>query len=201
MNAETHRKATLVVAIIALIIALFGGIPGACALYDRCVAIMERELPASPDVFVGGDLGDNLFMGLNTSEQEHGWVEVVDDIIRIDFPGAKSWGAWFITAGEPQAAKEKNLRKFMDFSKYSKLCLELKGKKGTSVYVSIKDRHDLDDGKESRYLLKFQSDDWETHEIALDKFSKARLQELNVVTCFVFGKTPKTLEVRKIEYK
>lgn len=201
MREETHRIMTLVVAVVALVIALFGGIPGACALYEKHLAKAELKLAESPDVFVAGSFGDSLFMGLNTSEEVHGWVEVVDDNLLIEYPGAKSWGALFVTAGEPQLPKDKNRRCYMDFSKYSILSLELKGKKGTSIYVAIKDRHDLDDGRESRYLLKFQSDDWETHEIALKHFPKANLQELNVIACFVFGKTPKTFEVRRIQYR
>jgi len=192
MSEKIRRIVTLAVAIVTLVSGVF-------VLYEKLQARMALKLPATPDVFVSGSVGENLFVGLNTSENVYGWAENVDGVIRMEYPGAKDWGTWFITAGE--SSREKDKRKYMDFSPYSNLLLEVKGKKGTALHVSIKDRDDINDGKEPKYLLKFTSDDWETHTIGLERFQKVNRQELNVVTNFVFGRTPMVLEVRKIQYQ
>ncbi len=198
MRGKTHDFASLI-AVAALIIALFGGIPGAMSIHEALSAKLELKLPVEPNVFTSGGLGNNLFVGINTSEGIFGWVEEVDGCLRFDFPGAKNWGACFITAGE--AATEKKKRKYMDYSRFAKLSLELRGARGTSVVISIKDRDDPNDGNESQYPLVLHGDGWETHDIELEKFPKADLEKINVVTCFVFDRNPKRFDVRKIQYK
>ncbi len=91
-------------------------------------------------------------------------------------------------------------RPIKDFSDYSRIKLELKGKEGGEiVYIALKDRGDADDGSESRVPLTL-SNNWETYEIDLSEFKTANLKELFVVASLIFQGDAKTIRIRRIEY-
>ena len=88
----------------------------------------------------------------------------------------------------------------MDFSNLSKMLLEVKGRKGEVVVVYLKDRDDINDGKESRYALKLRNDDWNTYEVTLKNFTTADLPTFHIVG-FAFGPKPQTIFVRKLLFQ
>lgn len=156
-------------------------------------------VPPVADVLDSGHFGKGLFTGLNTSEGRTDWATRLDDCIRLDYPGAKSWGTWFVTVG--RATDDKRQRRCMDFSAYSKLLLELKGKKGAFVTISLKDLGEYEGGEESRHSFQLRSDGWEAYEVGLETFKRADLKQLHVVPGFVFGSAPQTVFVRKIQFR
>lgn len=154
---------------------------------------------ASADVFVSGNFAKGLSVGLNTSGGATGWATRLNDCIRLDYPGGHTWGTWFITAG--QATKEGGKRRFLDFSQYRTLSLELKGEKGTSVVIALKDVYDDHSGAESRHSIQLRGDDWETYDIDLKQFRSTDLARLYVIMSFVFDAAPQTVFVRAIQFR
>ncbi len=116
----------------------------------------------------------------------------------MSYPKGQGWGTVFITVGEPAPLGK---RKGKDFSLYTKLVLELKGrKKGTAVQIGLKDSQALDNGSETKVTLQL-TEEWDTYEIDLKKFTGTNLKDLYVVTEFVFGDEPQSLCVRKIQFQ
>lgn len=191
-----HARAALIVGIIGVLVAVVGV---GWNIYTTCSEQAKYELPATADVLGSGVFGNSLYMGLDTSEHVYGWARLVDDAIRIEYPGASTWGVWYVTAGRP--LEDPAQRMYMDFSRYSTLSIELKGNKGDIVRIALKDRDDLDDGKESKHAVELQSDDWHTYEIDLKKFVTADLRKLYVLVSLVFANEPQTLLVRTVRFK
>ncbi|MBI5324256.1 MAG: hypothetical protein HZB41_03075 [Ignavibacteriae bacterium] len=150
-----------------------------------------------PIVFSNGVLGSGLNMGVDSYEKRKNWANVSNKIMTINYPGGQSWGSVFITIGEPTLPP----RPARDYSKYRKLILELKGKKGgETVLIGLKDNYDLDDGSESKVRLNLTKD-WGIYQIILyDNFTTADLTKLYVVTEFVFDTNPQTIYVRNIHF-
>ena len=146
-------------------------------------------------VFMNGKLGSGLKWGLYTSGGMTNWVSFSDNII-IKYPGQQSWGAVWITVGETMPPP----RPTRDYSKFSKLLIEMKGEiGGETVLIGIKDCDDPDDGSESKTRLNLIKD-WRTYELKLTDFSTADLKKLNSVTEFAFETKPQTIFVRKIQF-
>ncbi len=151
------------------------------------------------DVFVNGRLGKGLDLNVDTDKKQRKWVDPVneDKELCMTYPKGQLWGAVFITVGKPSATYP---RASMDFSKYTKLVVELKGDKETKVQIGLKDNLDQDDGSETKVTLTLK-ETWETYEIDLKKFTSADLQHLYVLAEFVFEDGPQHLCVRKIQFK
>lgn len=149
-----------------------------------------------PIVFIKGKLGSGLNMGVNTSDGITDWVRVSNNIT-MKYPGRQSWGAVFITIGEPTQPP----RPARDYSKYNKLLIEMKGEKGgESVLIGLKDKDDPDDGSESKTRLNLTRQ-WGIYEIKIkENFITTDLKKLNVVSEFVFESKPQTIFVRKIQF-
>jgi hypothetical protein len=148
------------------------------------------------DVF-DGHLHQGLDMGVATSGNQTGWVDVVNGEIRMNYPSGQSWGAMFITVGKPVPLSK---RRGTDFSKYKTLEIELKGSEGSVVEIGLKDNTDEDSGLETKIALELKKD-WVSHEISLNKFQTADLKRLNIVTEFVFAEKAQMVYVRKIRFK
>ena len=87
-----------------------------------------------------------------------------------------------------------------DFSDYQTLKLELKSDTaGKTIYIALKDKDDLDDGKESRVPIVLTSE-WKTYEISLSEFKTANLEELFVVTSFLSLNSAVNLSIKTIEF-
>lgn len=200
MRKKQHKKTTLAVVIMfALLITLIAELPGGSRLHGVAQAAQKNELPPQPAVMDAGTLAKNLFMGIATSDNIDKWATKIDDAIRLSYPGASSWGAWYVTAGKPAESPES--RMFMDMSQYTRLVIEIKGEKGTTVYVTVKDRDDLNDGGDIKHPVRLQHDGWATYIIDLKTFSQtANINKLNTLVCFVFGTSAQTVWVRQIRY-
>lgn len=185
------RKAAALLSLAASIITVF-------FFYKYCHDEGKYELKTTPDVFVSGRFGDGFLMGVDTSEHVFGWAILKEGDICIEYPGAQLWGTWYLSVGKPTEDKEK--RHYMDFSGLSKMLIEVKGGKGEVVVVYLKDRDDINDGKESRYALKLRNDDWNTYEVTLKSYTTADLNTLHSIG-FAFGSKPQTVYVRKITFQ
>jgi hypothetical protein len=165
----------------------------------------QKLIPASQNtILTEGKLTDGLDMGADTSEKKRDWVKSTDDAIRMDYPGGQTWGAVFITVGKPAALGSLS-RKSRDYSAYSKLIVEMKGKNGATVEIGIKGINDPDDGSEKKVAFKL-TDNWNKYEIDLKRLmfsnNKPNMKQLYVVTEFVFPEnSPQTLYVKNIAFE
>ena len=198
MSTLRYKKKRSIYGKIAALLSLAASIITIFLFYRYCHDEGRYELKTTPDVFVSGRFGDGFLMGLDTSEHVFGWATLKEGDICIKYPGAQLWGTWYLSVGEPTEDKEK--RHYMDFSGLSKMLIEVKGGKGEVVVVYLKDRDDINDGKESRYALKLRNDDWNTYEVTLKSFTTADLNTLHIVG-FAFGPKPQTVYVRKITFQ
>lgn len=156
------------------------------------------SLQDNPIVLSNGKLGSGLDMLVATSEDKTNWVSFTEKAICMSYPSGQEWGAVLITIGKPTNA----FRPSKSFSKYKKLVVELKGEKGgETVLIGLKDKNDPDDGSEDRTRLNL-SNNWQAYEIDLQSnFGNTDLQNLSVVTEFVFERIPQNVCVRKIFFK
>ncbi len=90
----------------------------------------------------------------------------------------------------------------MDFSKYKKVILELKGAKGGEEFsLMMKDKFDPPDGTESRFDIKL-TDTWETYEVPTSHFKTADMKIIETPLGFVFlGDTGLKIHVRSIQFQ
>jgi hypothetical protein len=138
-------------------------------------------------------------MGVDTSEEETEWVRGMDGYVCMDYPSGQSWGAVFITVGEPRDPP----RPGIDLSDYGTLSIELRGEiGGERVWVGIKDKTDPDTGEETKLLVQDLTTEWQTRTFDLQEFVTADLTRLYVVTEFVFepGTPAETVCFRRIQY-
>lgn len=152
------------------------------------------------NIFANSQFGKGFVFGVSTGKGVYNWVEPVNSKgeLCMSYPKGQGWGTVFITVGEPAPLGK---RKGKDFSLYTKLVLELKGrKKGTAVQIGLKDSQALDNGSETKVTLQL-TEEWDTYEIDLKKFTGTNLKDLYVVTEFVFGDEPQSLCVRKIQFQ
>ena len=153
---------------------------------------------ASPGaIFVGDTLATGYGMGVNTSGGLTNWVTVKSGEICMAYPRGQSWGAVFITVGNPTQPP----RPGKDFSNYHQLSLELRGQAGgESVSISIQDKNQPDDGSETKVPVSGLTTDWKPFVFPLSLFTGTDLHKLYVVTEFVFAGTPETVCARNIQY-
>jgi hypothetical protein len=147
-------------------------------------------------IMINGSLTSGFGMGVNTSEGNTGWVKKVADAQVMAYPGG-AWGAVFVTVGNPV---KMGSRKFKDFSAYTALTIELKGKPGQSVQIGLKSNTDNDDGSETKVPVQISNAGWNFYTIKLKKFESADKKHLYVTPEFVFDDQPQTVSVRNIQF-
>ena len=125
MNMLRYKKKRLVFGKIAAMLSLAASIITLFLFYKYCHDAGAYELKVNPEIFISGSFGNGFIMGLDTSENVFGWATLKDGDICIEYPGARTWGTWYISVGKPTDDKEK--RQYMDFSGLSKMLLEVKG--------------------------------------------------------------------------
>lgn len=155
---------------------------------------------ASPFViYYNGGLDEGFGMGVDTSGNQTNWVTPSQDGGQcMAYPAGQSWGAVFITVGDPGSG----IHPKQDFSSYGSLSVELKGGNGDeTVQVGLKTDTDPDDGSETKYSVSGLTTEWKTFVIPLDEFNPIDLSSLYVVTEFVFGTTPETVCFRNIQFQ
>ena len=125
-------------------------------------------------------------------------IQFEDDAMILTYPeNILDWGAPYFTINALN-----NRVSELDFSKYKNLTLEIKGANGGEEFaVSMKDKYDLHDGKESRVNFTV-SDTWETYTVPIEKFETADKKIIQTPLSFVFvGNEGRTIYVRSIQFK
>ena len=125
-------------------------------------------------------------------------IQFEDDAMILTYPDSiLDWGAPYFTINALN-----NRVSELDFSKYKNLTLEIKGANGGEEFaVSMKDKYDLHDGKESRVDITV-SDTWETYTVPIEKFETADKKIIQTHLSFVFvGNEGRTIYVRSIQFK
>jgi hypothetical protein len=156
--------------------------------------------PSSHPIYVGARLAPGYDMGVNTSGGRTDWVTDMNGYMRMAYPSGQSWGAVFITVGEPTSRQ----RPGQDLSNYHVLSLELRGEVGgEKVWIGIKDNTDYDDGTETKFPVYRLTTEWQTFMFPLPEFWTADLARLYVVIEFVFDPfcPAETVYFRNIQYR
>jgi len=137
-------------------------------------------------------------MGVNTSGDRTDWVENMSGFMRMSYPSGQSWGAVFITYGEPIDPP----RPGWDCSDFDSLLVDLKSEvEGGRVEIGIKDNTDPDNGTETKILVSDLDTIWNTYSFALESFRTADLTAIYVFAEFVFsGGNPQTVYFRNVKY-
>ncbi len=146
----------------------------------------------------GDSLAPGLDMGVNSSGGLTDWLLVDTGAIEMSYPSGQSWGAVFITVGEPTDPP----RPARDLTEYSLLAIELRGEAGgETVWISIKDNTDPDDGKEAQVMMYGLSTEWEGYELPLSQFYTVDFDSVYMPIGFVFRGGARTVYARSIEYR
>lgn len=163
-------------------------------LFDREPAPFLAE-----PVYVGPTLGYGYDMGVDSSGHRHDWVTDMDGSMRLDYPAGQSWGAVFITVGEPAPQGRREAR---DLSTYDTLLVELRGENGGEVVsLGVKDTADPDDGSGTTVRLTL-TEDWQTYELPLSDFATADLTRIYIPLEVVFEPdvASETIYFRNVRY-
>jgi hypothetical protein len=160
------------------------------------IVIAQNTQRKSLEIFVNGGTTVGYNLGVNTSENLTNWVTPqADKSIRMAYPSGQSWGAVFITYGQPDTKTPINL------SQYSNLSITAKGATGgESVWIGIKDTSQLD-GQETKIPIEGLTTQWKTYEFRLTQFTPANISKIYVVCEFVFsGSNPQTVFFNNVTY-
>lgn len=125
-------------------------------------------------------------------------IEQRGNELHFEFLGGSDWAVAFWSA--VSIAEE---RSFLDFSRFNRLLLEMKGDQGgETVKVHIKDAGYPDDIAPVSVDLVL-SDEWQTYEIDLDEFAPNDLSRLHVVLGFLIfpAHDPLGFSVRNASYR
>lgn len=141
-------------------------------------------------------------IGVDSDLKERDWINDMGGNIEMAYRGKQDWGAVFITIGDPRIDEEKADRKADDYSMFNYYYVDLKGEYGGEIVeVALKDKYDPNDGSETKYLIKDLPNKWKTYKIPLKEFKTADLEEIHVVTVFVFtGDMPRTVYFKNIKF-
>ena len=90
----------------------------------------------------------------------------------------------------------------MDFTKFSKVILEMKGAQGgEEFWLMMKDKYDPPDGTESRAEIKL-TDTWQTYEVPTSEFKTADMKMIETPLGFVFiGDKGLEIHVKNIKFQ
>jgi hypothetical protein len=152
-------------------------------------------------VLSGTKLGAGFNMGIDTSEQQRTWVKKWNDgeCFQLSYPKDQSWGAMFITAGQPVPPSSRHTS--FDLSAFQTLAVEMKAESGGAMIdIGIKSIDQPDDGTETK-VTKTLTTEWKTYEIPLNQFTGADLKKVYVAAEVVFGgPEPEIVYVRSVRY-
>ena len=154
--------------------------------------------------------GTDFVIGIDDEYRSRGWLTNSIDSLELTYKPSYGWAALFITVGGQVVGHP---RPSQDFSMYSILSIEMKGKEkyaGECVSIGVKDYNDPDDGTEKRITLQL-THNWKEYVFSLNKFTQRQpnrnsldLKKLYVVTEFVFPCSPyegkQTIFVKNIKF-
>ena len=132
-----------------------------------------------------------------SSNEMHSGIKFEKDAMILKYPeNTFEWGAPYFTIN----ALNKRVKE-MDFKKYNKVILEMKGEHGgEQFFLTMKDKYDPPDGSESRVDITVTKN-WETYEVSLDQFETADMKIIEIPIAFVFiGNIKRIIYVRSIQY-
>jgi hypothetical protein len=118
--------------------------------------------------------------------------------LHVDYPGGSDWAAIYWSAVNLTAG-----RTHMDFSRFTKLELELKGAQGgEKLLVHVKDADYPDDRAPVSKELTLDAD-WRSYEIELTEFEPNDLTRLHVVLGFLIypAESPLAFSIRKARFQ
>lgn len=181
-------------------------------LFAFCGCLLALALPLSARAQGGkppatshaildaGRLTAGYELGVDTDQENRDWLEEVSDELKMAYPQGQKWGAVFAVVGKMD--KNVKARQTKDFSGFHTLVVSMRGEHGGEVVeIGLKDRTDPDNGAETKSKKKLTRE-YQTYTFPLSYFRTANLQELYVVTEFVFGgPRPSTIFVSRIEFK
>lgn len=151
------------------------------------------------NLLVQGQVPPNFTMiYAQSSDEYYSGIEFKEGYVELIYPANTfSWGSPFFWIDALNGRVTE-----MDFSKYTKIILEMKGDKGgEEFYLMMKDKFDPPDGKESRVAIKL-TDSWKTYEVSTDQFQTADMKIIETPLGFVFlGDTGLKIHVRSIQFK
>ena len=151
------------------------------------------------NLLVNGRIPPNFSIIFAQSGNEYyGGIEFKNDHLVIVYPeNTFSWGSPYFTIEALNGRVTE-----MDFSKYEKVILEMKGAKGgEEFFLMMKDKFDPPDGKESRAAIKL-TDTWDTYEVATNQFQTADMKIIETPLGFVFlGDKGLEIHVRSIKFE
>ena len=161
----------------------------------------DKTLDPEYPVLINGKLTSGFGMGVDDSEHLRNWVSPSEDFLQIHYPGGLSWGAVFMTVGGDPVDRP---RPHLDFSRYTRLVIEMKGLTGDEyVCVGLKDAQDPDNGAEAKEVIRF-STDWKVYEFELSDFETCQLDQIYVVAEFVFPyldyNQTQTIQIKNITF-
>jgi hypothetical protein len=165
-------------------------------------ASSESGIPAleSCTVLDEGNLASGYDLGVDTNQRSRRWLHATSSELRMAYPPGQQWGAVFAVVGRIQQSI--GARRTRDFSAFHTLAVSMRGARGGEIVeIGLKDKTDSDDGSETRIRQKLTRE-YKTYTFPLGDFRTANLQELYVVTEFVFGgPEPSTIFVNRIEFR
>jgi len=162
----------------------------------------EGEKPSAPPCVIldAGKLASGYELGVDTNQKSRKWLHAASSELRMAYPKGQQWGAVFAVAGKMQQSVA--ARQTRDFSAFHTLTISMRGERGGEIVeIGLKDKTDPDNGAETKIQQKLTRE-YQTYTFPLGDFRTANLQELYVVTEFVFGGSkPSTIFVSRIEFR
>lgn len=148
-----------------------------------------------------GTLASQLNLGVETSHQERDWVKQESDkSMCAHYPPGQNWGAVFFVYEDFYSPGN---RPGIDLSGYTNLVIEMKGEQGGElVSIGLKDSLDPDNGSEAKIRQELTSN-YQTYSFPLSAFYTANLEDLYIVTEFVFeaGSPSQKICWKNIEFR
>ncbi len=173
-------------------------IPVPTKVYDSFYIFKELLMPnqvGHPDIAVGVD----------SQKGSHDWlIDEPGSHWRMDWKGKELWGAVFVSSGQPQVDADScknNQRDYLDLSMYNYLLIDMRGGNNSEniVEVGIKDKCDLNNGRETKIAQKVTSD-WQTYAFPLSSFKTAETKTIHVLVEFVYHTVAALVDVKNIRY-
>ena len=163
---------------------------------------MLQDQSANPGLVTDGQLASrDYFFGVSDNESIPVFslrsVELLDGALHVRYPGTAEWASFWISV---LTLADDDGRPNRDYSRFSKLELEIKGDIGAeTVLLHMKDKDDPDDGSQTNIELQL-SNEWQTIQIDLDRFQTADLGSLHIPLGFLFDDDPVSFSIRSARF-
>lgn len=165
----------------------FSGILNSYDEVDELNLLVHGQVPPN-FTMIYAQSGEELYPGINFE----------NDYVILDYPSnTLLWGSPYFAIEALNGRVTE-----MDFSKYTKVILEMKGEQGGEEFaLMMKDKFDPPDGTESRVAIKL-TDTWETYEVPTAQFKTADMKIIETPLGFVFiGDQGLKIHVRSIRFQ